>query len=135
MKLKPATFLQLTDIELALKSLRLARAYLVRAQCPQATDAVRRALKSVEGAQRHAERRFAATRADIIARSTFTPALSCDQVADAEGWGVFNDGEIQRDDEANKFASDADALAHVKARAAAGSAPHHEALQRCGVVS
>lgn len=37
--------------------LRQARNYLRAAKCPQATNAVRRALKSADGAQRHASRR------------------------------------------------------------------------------
>lgn len=32
----------------------------------------------------------------------------------APGWGIFNDGEIQRYDEAGRFADDQDALAHVR---------------------
>ena len=52
--------------------------------------------------------------------------------ADAEGWGIFNQGEIQRDDEADKFASDADAFAFVCEKARAGSECHALALRVCG---
>lgn len=49
------------------------------------------------------------------------------------GWALFDfDGtglqEVQRDDEADIFASDADALAYVAKRAAAGSQKHEQAL-------
>ena len=48
-------------IKLALYHLRMARDDLAAAQCPNAADAVRRALKSAEGAQRNqASRDFAA---------------------------------------------------------------------------
>lgn len=48
--------------------------------------------------------------------------------AEVEGWGLFNDGEIQRDDEADIFASDEEAVEHVRRLAEAGSALHREAL-------
>jgi len=44
-------------IGIAHAHLREARDLLAQAGCPQATKAVRRAMKSVEGAQRHATRR------------------------------------------------------------------------------
>ncbi|HRY01581.1 MAG TPA: hypothetical protein P5256_00530 [Beijerinckiaceae bacterium] len=44
-------------IGIAHAHLREARDLLMQAGCPQATKAVRRAMKSVEGAQRHAARR------------------------------------------------------------------------------
>lgn len=49
----------------------------------------------------------------------------------AEGWAIFNGNEIQRDDEVGTFDTDADALNHVKARAAEGSALHRKALAIC----
>lgn len=57
-----------------------------------------------------------------------------DAVADAEGWGIFNGGELQRDDEANTFASDDDARAYVERMAAAGSPVHAAALRRLAIV-
>lgn len=58
MKIKPATQEQATALRLALRSLRNARYCLMFAECPAATDAVRRALKSAEGAERHMLRRL-----------------------------------------------------------------------------
>ena len=46
----------------------------------------------------------------------------------AEGWALFNDGDIQKDDEAGIFLTDADAIDHIKRLADAGSAPHKRAL-------
>ena len=48
--------------------------------------------------------------------------------AELEGWAVFNDNEIQRDDEMDVFAGDWEAVAHVKRLAEAGSAMHLAAL-------
>lgn len=48
--------------------------------------------------------------------------------AATEGWGVFNDAEIQRDDEAEAFAGDDDAIRWVRFRAGSGSAMHQRAL-------
>lgn len=53
-----------------------------------------------------------------------------DAVADAEGWGIFNGSDLQRDDEANTFASDDDARAYVERMAAAGSPVHAAALRK-----
>lgn len=59
--------------------------------------------------------------------------------ATAEGWLLANEDtrepEIQRDDEAKgfPFATDEEAVAHVRERAAAGSAYHQEALRRAGL--
>lgn len=52
----------------------------------------------------------------------------------AEGWAIiWSDShdrwEIQRDDEQSTFATDDDALAHVQARAAAGSVYHRQCLE------
>lgn len=57
---------------------------------------------------------------------------------DGEGWALFEVGtdldkplmEIQRDDEMGIFATDDDALDHVKRMAAAGSKTHQDALDR-----
>lgn len=60
-----------------------------------------------------------------------TAAAAVGAVADAEGWGLFNgDAELQRDDEADTFASDDDARAYVEHMAAAGSPVHAAALRR-----
>lgn len=48
--------------------------------------------------------------------------------AQAEGWGVFDGRDIQRDDEANVFASDDDAIEHVRRLADAGSMMHRAAF-------
>lgn len=57
-----------------------------------------------------------------------------DAVMAAEGWALFDVGgglfEIERDDEADRFATDDDAVAWVRARAAEGSQPHIDALRR-----
>jgi hypothetical protein len=53
------------------------------------------------------------------------------QIEDGEGWALFNvetRPEIQRDDEADVFASDEDAIAFVADRAKDGSDPHLRAL-------
>jgi len=57
MKMRPGTQAQATDVQLAINYLKLARECLRRADSPKALEAVRRALKSTEGAQRHVERR------------------------------------------------------------------------------
>lgn len=51
-------------------------------------------------------------------------------VAVAEGWGFFNGGEIQRDDEANLLSSDDEAIDHVRRAAEAGSLVHQAAIAR-----
>jgi hypothetical protein len=64
------------------------------------------------------------------------PKWTCEdsRAAMTEGWDLFeahgNDvlWDIERDDEAAAFASDADAMAHVAARAATGSDLHQRAL-------
>jgi hypothetical protein len=60
--------------------------------------------------------------------STSSWAARQTELALSEGWMVFNDCEIQRDDEASKFGTDEDAIAHVRARAAEGSATHQLAM-------
>lgn len=58
---------------------------------------------------------------------------ACDSLGQAEGWALFNDDtSIQRDDEADRFASDEDALAYVRRMASAGSPVHAYALERLG---
>jgi len=49
--------------------------------------------------------------------------------AQKEGWALFDDGDIQRLDEADKFPHDADAIAHVRKLATAGSEYHMEAWE------
>lgn len=51
-----------------------------------------------------------------------TPAWTATDSKNAlrEGWGIFNEDEIQRDDEAGVFASDDEAIEFVRA----SNAPH-----------
>lgn len=46
----------------------------------------------------------------------------------SEGWMVFNGCEIQRDDETGLFATDDDAIEHVRRLAAEGSHTHMLAI-------
>lgn len=55
--LRPANGATLDMIDDAIALLREAREWLGAADCPRAQKAVVRALKSAEGARRHAERR------------------------------------------------------------------------------
>lgn len=55
-------------------------------------------------------------------------AAQINTACEQEGWAVFNDCEIQRDDELDAFASDDDAIAHVARLAMLGSQPHTLAL-------
>lgn len=55
--LRPATAAHLFSARQALRCLRCARDYLKAADSPEALEATRRAIKSAEGAVRHAERR------------------------------------------------------------------------------
>lgn len=69
--------------------------------------------------------------AGLPALPEWTPA-DCAAACD-EGWCVFNvDGggplEIERDDEAEVFESDDEAIAHVRRRAKAGSELHQKAI-------
>lgn len=48
--------------------------------------------------------------------------------AQLEGWAIFNRRAIQRDDDLGRFASDEDAVAHVRQLATGGSRLHREAL-------
>lgn len=67
----------------------------------------------------------------IAERHAGDPLAPWAEIATAEGWGTFqcSDGwEIQRDDEAEIFLGDDDAIAYVTRRAAAGSLPHILAL-------
>lgn len=61
MKLKPATRAQVGAAQRAVWALENARDLLVEAECPKAAAAVRRALKSAQGALNHASRRMGAT--------------------------------------------------------------------------
>jgi hypothetical protein len=49
-------------------------------------------------------------------------------IAEGEGWGIFNDGEIQRLDEAVQFDSDEGAVGHVQRLADLGSLLHQVAI-------
>lgn len=58
--------------------------------------------------------------------------------AQTEGWGLFIvDGryQLQRDDEANMFSSDAQALIYVALKANDGSRFHREALELIGTTA
>lgn len=56
--IKPATWDQAANVEMALADLRSARARLKAADCPQAARKVRSALKSADGALRHVRHRL-----------------------------------------------------------------------------
>jgi hypothetical protein len=60
--------------------------------------------------------------------STASWTIAYTEQALREGWMLFNDDEIQRDDEAGLFVSDEDALNHVARCAGAGSELHQLAL-------
>ena len=49
-----------------------------------------------------------------------------------EGWALFNDGDIQRLDEAEIFQSDIEAVRFIASQAFSGSAYHQSALA-CGL--
>lgn len=78
----------------------------------------------------------------ILAVVAIEAAVHCLQTAEfdntqamKEGWALFEvDGryQLQRDDEADVFASDADAHIHVALQAHNGSAYHREAMERIG---
>lgn len=55
--IKPATLRQVFALAHAIELLRTARGLAEEARSPRATAAIRRALKSVEGAQRHVRHR------------------------------------------------------------------------------
>jgi hypothetical protein len=59
------------------------------------------------------------------------------KLAAAEGWDLFeceeeDECQLQREDDLDLFSTDDEALAFVKARAAAGSELHALALRLCG---
>jgi hypothetical protein len=62
-KLRPITAQELVCITMALGHLKEARTYLKRAHCPKTLAKIHSALKSTEGAHRHAERRLTASKA------------------------------------------------------------------------
>lgn len=45
-----------------------------------------------------------------------------------EGWALFNDGDLQRLDETERFSCDAEARGYVRGRADQGSRYHRQAL-------
>lgn len=59
-KLRPADQASVYCVNIAAKLLRDALEMLKVADCPRAAEKVRRALKSTDGARRHANRRLAA---------------------------------------------------------------------------
>lgn len=58
MKLKTASYRDTQLVTMALAHARRARDLLVECECEQAAKAMRVALKSVDGARRHVDRRF-----------------------------------------------------------------------------
>lgn len=58
MKLKEAHYADVRNVEMAMAYIRRGRDLLAKAGAEQAAKAVRKALKSVEGAKRHVDRRF-----------------------------------------------------------------------------
>lgn len=60
-KLRPATYVTLTQIDLAEKHARYVVDFLDGAECTVAAKKARSLLKSIGGARRHAERRLMAT--------------------------------------------------------------------------
>lgn len=68
-KLTPATPATLAECHRAIRALRSARNHLRRAGAPEAAEYVSRALKSAEGALRHAWRRYYATHGYTAAAS------------------------------------------------------------------
>lgn len=62
MKMRPAEYYQVTSCKEAIDYLRNARFYLKHADCPKTLARVRSALKSAEGALRHAHRRYKASK-------------------------------------------------------------------------
>jgi hypothetical protein len=72
------------DVDEAIRLLHVARAYLIRAKCPQTLRKVRSAIKSAEGARRHIERRVQATET----RDHILRALAGDPVAIAENFKI-----------------------------------------------
>lgn len=72
---------------------------------------------------------------NVRSKTVVMPKVRCTKldcaIMEREGWAVFNEEslpEIQRDDEADIFVTDDDAIAHVMRRALAGSATHVRAL-------
>jgi hypothetical protein len=61
-KLRPVTTEQMISLTVAIETLKLVRTKLKHAGCPKTLTKVHSALKSAEGAYRHAERRWEASR-------------------------------------------------------------------------
>ena len=66
-KLRPATVTMLSDIDEARDHLNNALALVCRAECPKVAAKIKLALKSIDGARRHAQRRLDATMARVVA--------------------------------------------------------------------
>lgn len=140
-KIRSGTQRHVVCIQAAQKHLQMAFEQAKRADSPRLAAAIRKAIKSADGARRHAERR--AMNSGVEGHTSTEdnhPLDAWAEIAEAEGWGTFECGdgwEIQRDDEAAReaagtgrarFLTDEDALNFVVERAAAGSVPHIEAL-------
>jgi hypothetical protein len=118
-------------IKNALADLRSARDLLRDAGCKNAADYVARAMKSAEGALRHAE--SWRHRTDDDKQHVRGDPLKDRAPAFREGWGLFECGDgqlvIEADNECRVFRganANLDAYAFVEARAEAGS-PYHKA--------
>lgn len=61
-KLRPVTIEQMISLTVAIETLKLVRTKLKHAGCPKTLAKVHSALKSAEGAYRHAERRWEASK-------------------------------------------------------------------------
>lgn len=57
-QIKPATLVDLHNIDTAIAELKSTRKLLIDAGASKAAEAVARAIKSAEGAGRHAQRRY-----------------------------------------------------------------------------
>ncbi len=67
-KMRTATPATIVDVETACHHLRAARACLAQANAPRASEKVRHALKSAEGALRHAHHRLARSQDSVSSR-------------------------------------------------------------------
>jgi len=139
MKISPATPRQERELAEAIATLKRARAAAAGAGCPALLRSIRGALKSADGARRHMGRRRRAAEVVGLAWSDADQERAC-----RAGWGVFNFDtsggrlrelsrpEIQRIDDAGVFASDEEAVEHVR-KQAARSATARRALKVCNL--
>lgn len=69
-KIRTATSTTIVDVETACRHLRAARACLSQANAPRAAQKVRHAIKSAEGALRHARHRLARSQTSVLGRQS-----------------------------------------------------------------